>query len=394
MALEFSVLEPCWVTSMGCWRSSASQTATVTARLYRMTSTTTGVQVGADWSVPITAAGWNNGAPASPIAVTPGNTYRLVGLFPDFATKVASYFSTGPGANGLGNGLLVIPNRANALNNAQNAFVAGSSIQLPTTANADGPSYGIDVIVTDVDPAGPTPGTASPIYGTDVSSAYGAVSIATLQANGIGYVLARVGQGASSTGNGQLIDGQWATNRDNCRKQRMPLGAYWYVGDTESPASQASRCRAAMGEPGIPLCLDWEEGGGDWTNFLACLTAFRNAGLNVRMLYCRYTYYLNNGGRDLVPLRLTLWNSRYPSSSAGTPSALYSAVSSDRATYWQTYGGITSKILQYSNNATIGSYTAADADAFNGSQAELESLLTPAGGASFLPLFPDRVKVG
>jgi hypothetical protein len=394
MGCEFYTLEACWLTSVGVLRSGLNQTAAVTCRLYRITGTTTAVQVGSDWTITLSGSTWNNGAPASPIALTANQRYRVVCLFPDFAAKIASYFTSGPGANGLGNGLLVIPNRANATNLAQNAFVSGASIAYPTTGNSDGPSYLIDPNVTDVDPAGATPGTASPIYGTDVSSAYGAVNIATLQANGVGYVLARVGQGASSTGNGQLIDSQWAANRDNCRKQRMPLGAYWYLGDTESAASQASRCRAAMGEPGIPLCLDWEEGGGDWTNLLACLTAFRNAGLNVKMLYSRYTYYLNNGGRDLVPLRLALWNSRYPSSNAGTPSALYSAVSSDRATYWQTYGGVTSKILQYSNNATIGSYTAADADAFNGSQAELESLLAPAGGASFLPLFPDRVKVG
>lgn len=392
MALEFSVLEPCWVTSMGCWRVSASQVATVTARLYRMTSSTTGVQVGSDWTVPITAAGWNNGGPATPIPVTPGNTYRLVGLFPDFASKVLNYFTTGPGASGLGNGLLVIPNRANALNNGQNAFVAGAAIQLPTTANADGPSYGIDITVTDVDPA-TTPGTDTPIYGTDLSSAYGAVDLAAMKSNGMSYVLARVGQGAGSNGNGQLIDSLWTANAAAARANRLPLAAYWYLGDSETPASQATRCRTAIGDPGTALCLDWEAGGGDFTNLTNCLAAFRAAGLNVKMIYSRYTYYLANGGRDLVPLKCALWNSRYPTNNAGTVSGLYAAVSADRATYWQTMGGIQTKVLQYSNNVTIGAYSAADADAFNGTTAELEALFAPASGQAFLPFFPDRVKV-
>lgn len=392
MALEFTVAEPCWVTSMGCWRSSASQTATVTARLYRMTSSTTGVQVGSDWSVPITQSGWNNGSPASPIPVVPGQTYRLVGLFPDFAPKVANYFTTGPGANGIVNGLLNVPNRANALNNAQNAFVAGSSIQLPTTANTDGPSYGIDVIVTDVDPAAGTPGTPTPIYGFDSSSAYGTVvSCATMKANGMAFAVGRVGQGASVSGNASINDSYWPGLRDDARANKMPLAGYWFIGDSETPAAQAARCRSFIGDPGIALVMDWELG--SWSNFVACVAAFRAAGLNPKMIYSRYTIYQANGGQDLVPLGLKLWNSRYPNNNTGSASSLYATVAADRPTYWQTYGGITTKMLQFTATATVGPYTNADVTAFNGTQADVEDLFAPASGMSFLPFFPDRVKV-
>jgi hypothetical protein len=391
MAVEFYVSEPCWLTSVGVFRSGSNQTATVTAQLFQVTGTTTGSAVGASFSVPVSAAGWNNAGPAAPIALTANQRYRMVCLFPDFATKVLNYFTTGPGASGITNGLLTAPSRANATNNAQNAFLTGAALTYPTTANSDGPSYGIDVIVTDVDPSAGLAGTASPIYGFDTSSVYGAVDMSAMKTNGMAFAICRVGQGASISGNVALNDSLWTTNQLAARANGLPLGGYWYIGDSESPGAQAARCLSVIGDPGIALVMDWELG--SWANLLACVAAFRAAGLNPKLLYSRYTFYQSGGGQDLVPLKLALWNSRYPSSSTGTPSGLYAAVASDRATYWQTYGGITTKLLQYTSSATVGTYNNADITAFNGSTADVADLLAPASGMAFLPLFPDRVKV-
>lgn len=239
----------------------------------------------------------------------------------------------------------------------------------------------------------------APLYGLDVNHFRSGLNLATAATEGLAFVFAKIGQGASAgQGYGQTLDPQWPTFRDAALAAGLALGGYWYVGDTETAVSQAARCKAWIGDRGIPIALDWEEGGGNWANLSACVTAFRDAGLTVRMLYTRKTYYDANGGGSISALSLALWNARYPTTTNGTPTGLYAAVASDLDTYWQTYGGVDAQILQFSDNATIAGTSPVDADAFNGDEADLATLLDRAdvpifqpSPGMFLPLFPDRV---
>lgn len=242
----------------------------------------------------------------------------------------------------------------------------------------------------------------TPLFGLDVNRFRAGLNLATAQNEGLAFVFGKVGQGSSvAAGFGQTLDESWPTFRDSALAIGMPLGGYWYLGDTETPESQAARCRAWIGHRGIPLALDWEEGGGEWSNVVACVAAFRAAGLVVRLLYARASWHAAHGGGDIAALGLTLWNARYPSTSGGTPVALYDAVKADLATYWQTYGGVTTEILQYSDASTIAGTSPVDANAYDGTPAELAELLAPvaqpapnprARGA-FAPFFPDRVVI-
>lgn len=242
----------------------------------------------------------------------------------------------------------------------------------------------------------------SPLFGLDVNRFRAGLNLATAQNEGLGFVFGKVGQGSSTgSGFGQTLDQSWPTFRDAARAIGMPLGGYWYVGDTETPEHQAARCRAWIGDRGIPLALDWEEGGGEWANLVACVAAFRAAGLTVRVLYTRATWHAAHGGGDITAQGLTLWSARYPSTAGGTPDALYDAVRADLDTYWQTYGGATAEILQFSDASTVAGTSPVDANAYDGSPDEVATLLAPVAQpapsprrpGAFHAFFPDRVVV-
>lgn len=250
--------------------------------------------------------------------------------------------------------------------------------------------------------AAPPDPRLTPLYGLDVNRFRAGLNLATAQNEGLAFVFGKVGQGSSTaSGFGQTLDESWPTFRDSALAIGMPLGGYWYLGDTETPESQAARCRAWIGHRGVPLALDWEEGGGEWSNVVACVDAFRAAGLVVRVLYARASWHAAHGGGSIAALDLTLWNARYPVTTGGTPTALYDNVKADLDTYWQTYGGVTTEILQYSDASTIAGTSPVDANAYDGTPAEIAALLAPvaqpapnprARGA-FAPFFPDRVVI-
>ncbi len=247
---------------------------------------------------------------------------------------------------------------------------------------------------------GPPDPRLTPLFGLDVNRFRAGLNLATAQNEGMAFVFGKVGQGSSvASGYGQTLDESWPTFRDSARAIGMPLGGYWYIGDTESPESQAARCRAWIGDRGIPLAMDWEEGGGEWPNVVACIAAFRAAGLTVRLLYARATWHAAHGGGDIAAQGLTLWNARYPSVNGGTPAALYEAVKSSLDTYWQAYGGVSTELLQYSDASTIATMTPVDANAYDGTPQEIAALLAPVAqppasprrSGAFAPFFPDRV---
>lgn len=233
----------------------------------------------------------------------------------------------------------------------------------------------------------------TPLYGLDVSHFRAGLNLATAQNEGMEFVVAKIGQGSSTAqGFGQTLDAEWPNFRNAARSIGMYLAGYWYLGDTETPESQAQRCRDYIGELGIPVFLDWEDGGGAWSNVSACVTAFRAVGLTVRALYTRSSYHAANSGGSLSDLNLSLWNARYPVTTSGTPIALYENVESALDTYWQSYGNVNTSILQFSDNSTIAANSPVDANAFDGNEAELKALFDPApqganNGGAFLSIF-------
>lgn len=202
----------------------------------------------------------------------------------------------------------------------------------------------------------------------------------------LGYAgcIAKVGQGAgvtmTGTVYGQSIDPWWTSWRDQSKTLWPTTTAgYWYVGNTETPASQASRCKAAMGDLTLPVMLDWEDAGGDFANLTAVLAAFRSAGLKVTMLYCGSGYVQNTKAASAGPpatgsgggnpsnidaaTGLKVIRARYWTNDQDHPRRLFDDITDPRAFGLAAFNGATPDAFQFTQYGVVYSGMAIDVDA-------------------------------
>lgn len=206
------------------------------------------------------------------------------------------------------------------------------------------------------------------LFGPDLSRFQAGINLAQVAAEGCRFVICKVSQGAT------WRDPAWPGFRDDARKAGLILAGYAMVTE-ENPVAQAANCKAHLGDPTIPLALDWEESGGsgNWANFMAVLQAFRGAGLNVRLAYAPKWYHAQQGSPDMSQAGIPLWSSRYVNTTPGTPAAMYPAVTPAQ---WTGYGGLPTVLLQFTDRARIAGHTA-DCSAFEGTEQQLRTLLSP-----------------
>lgn len=160
-----------------------------------------------------------------------------------------------------------------------------------------------------------------------------------------------------------------------CSANNFPLVAYHFL-DTSPAESQAANCQNAIAG-GVGTMLDFESGGGDWSNFQAVQGAFTSAGLKVVLSYVPQWYW-NDIGSPNISVAPGLVSSAYPSTSGGYGSTLYEDGGGDSGEGWNSYGGGTPQIWQFTDNAVIdpaGQYSGVDANAFQGTLPELQILL-------------------
>lgn len=210
------------------------------------------------------------------------------------------------------------------------------------------------------------------------------INLARLKDLGYAGNIAKIGQGAGTTTGGTqygaTLDPYWATNRDTSRPLWPDTFAgYWYVGSTEAPADQAARCKAALGDTSIPIMLDWEDGGGTWTNLLNVLAAFRTAGLKVTILYCGSGYA--NSAAAGAPTTidadsgLNVIRARYWTNDAGNPRALFDDITDPKTFLLGTFAGATPDAAQFTQYGTVYAGMNIDVDAFPGTPAGLANLI-------------------
>ena len=236
-------------------------------------------------------------------------------------------------------------------------------------------------IPTNVGAGAPTPDTTPPVtidpyrnrFFIDISHFQTGFPLATAKAYGIEGCIAKIGQGSSAAqGFGATLDATWPGFRDTGRALwPQTMAGYWYLGDTESPVSQASRCANYIGDLSIPVMLDWEAGGGNWQNVLNVLAAFRAVGLKVTLLYVGKAFAQANGAANIDATGLGLIRPRYYISAAGTPDALAAQIPADT---WDPFNGGTIDAVQFSSNATVIPGWNIDCDVFRGTSAGLARL--------------------
>jgi lysozyme len=207
------------------------------------------------------------------------------------------------------------------------------------------------------------PEGASVIFGPDLSHYQSGFDFNRAAAEGLQFVVGKISQGSTSH------DTQWPKTRDQARAAGLIICGYHYV-DGSHAADQAANCARNIGDKTTPVALDWEANGGNWSNLLNVLAAFRAAGLNVRLLYTGAWYWQQVGSPDMSKCGLALWKSRYPSTNPGAPAALYSKVP---ASYWAPLGGLETRLLQFTDHASIAGMNV-DCSAFQGTRDELAAL--------------------
>lgn len=160
LAMEFAVSTAAWVTHLHFWRGDTSVTGTITGRIWRAESAAAGTLMTADATFTLSGTGWHTVALATPLALEVGRRYKVAVTFPNRWTLTGGYWTSGPGAAGITNGILTARSAADGIN-GQGSYTPGPADTYPTTSGVGG-NYWVDVTVTDTDPTGGTPQTLTP----------------------------------------------------------------------------------------------------------------------------------------------------------------------------------------------------------------------------------------
>lgn len=205
------------------------------------------------------------------------------------------------------------------------------------------------------------------VFGPDLSNYQADIDLGAVASAGCDFVIGKITEGAS------YRNPAWPKHRDAARAHGLLIAGYHFLSN-DPPAQQAANCKAWIGDTGIPVALDWENGGGNWSNFLGVLAAFRDAGLHVILAYAPRWYWQAQGSPDISAAGIPLWSSRYPTTAPGAISRLYAAVTD---THWAGYGGADVALLQFADSAQIGGHIV-DCSAFRGTRDQLAALFNAA----------------
>jgi hypothetical protein len=153
LGIQFSVSAQAWVIALRYYRGTTNVNPD-DLRLWQVDSAVSGTSL-ANVVPPAAGAsiGWQEVALATPVELTPGQVYKTVGHMPTHYVATPNYWTSGAGSAGITNGILTAQSNA-ASTGGQGTFTYNASPVFPTST-FNGGNYWIDVVVTDVDPAGP-----------------------------------------------------------------------------------------------------------------------------------------------------------------------------------------------------------------------------------------------
>jgi lysozyme len=187
-----------------------------------------------------------------------------------------------------------------------------------------------------------------------------------LPGEGFSWVEAKCSQGSD------FIDPTWSTIYAAAQANGLAAVAYHYI-DTSAAAGQAQTCLQALGGADVPVMFDFEDDSGSYENYQAVLAAFQAAGINVALSYIPEWYWEDDGDPSLDSV-VGLVSSAYPIVGSDYASTLYEEAGGNSGEGWNGYGGATPVIWQFTDAALVAGITV-DANAFQGTLAELQTLL-------------------
>lgn len=207
----------------------------------------------------------------------------------------------------------------------------------------------------------------------DISNNNGSgLSMTEVKAEGFAGVQAKVSEG------NYFQDDTWIGYRDACNAVGLPVIGYHYAIASCSPASQAQNF--ADNEGGDEVMIDFEANSGTIDDYWALVGAFNAIGIQVALSYIPQWYWSGSmGGGSLAQVPGLISSAYYGSGS--TASALYSEAGGDSGSGWNSYGGATPVLWQFTDGAIVAG-ASIDANAFRGSADDLVGLF--AGTTGFL----------
>jgi len=213
------------------------------------------------------------------------------------------------------------------------------------------------------------------IFGPDISDRQAGLSLASVKQNGYRFVTAR----ALSYPKGiPEPDPSYATFRDEAHRLGLGFAAYVLLHTAATAAEQAQQLARVIGDPGIPVMVDFEPDGD--TPTLALCEQFYDAasseGLIVRSLYDPHWWWTQTGMPPLTSRPWRLVSSNYGSNAPGSAAGRYATEGGDTGPGWNPYGGLTPQLWQFGSDIVLGTGTMGatvygDANAWRGTADEL-----------------------
>lgn len=200
-------------------------------------------------------------------------------------------------------------------------------------------------------------------FGVDVSHHQPALNFVAMRQEGVEFAFIKATEGT-------FIDNEFGDNLNRARSAGMLVGAYHYQRSNSSAAAQVVTIQRRV-PLDVPVLLDVEANSGGVSLTRELVDLLRSVGYRVPLLYLPRWYWQQLGSPSLAGLP-PLWSSRYPDNVAGTLVDEYAAVP---PSYWNGYGGLAVAVLQFTSSARIAGYQPLDANAFNGTRAQLDELL-------------------
>lgn len=202
------------------------------------------------------------------------------------------------------------------------------------------------------------------LFGLDVSHHQPQLDFAQCRREGVEYVFIK------SSESNNFADPEFGINLANARRAGLLVAAYHYVRSTSTAAQQVAQVLKVVPKD-VPVIPDVEAGSGGVALVKDFVSRLRAAGYKVPFTYLPRWYWQQIGSPSLAGLP-PLWSSRYPDNAVGSLTSEYAAVP---ASYWTGYGGLGVAVLQFTSSARVSGYSPLDANAFQGTRAQLAALL-------------------
>lgn len=211
------------------------------------------------------------------------------------------------------------------------------------------------------------------LYGIDCSNHQGNFDFAAAKREGFVFATHKVTEG------GSYKDPYWPRAREQMAEHFPGLfGGYVFCRKASHPEREADTLLAHLGDPKIPVQLDYEDttGGGDIDDLRARIAAIEARGMRVFANYLPRWFWRDRMRSPNLAGTPPLWNSHYIGGT-GYASTLYETSPATVAAGWSPFhdGAPSIEILQFTEKARVAGQQI-DANAYRGDISQLRALFS------------------